>query len=79
MNIKKVKVTKEKYMEMLEVLPPRLLEDNGFLVGEPYDHNEKGTPRYDCYIQNSEDECYNMGFKTCGEFRQILKARKIIT
>lgn len=33
----------------LEVLPPAYWENGLYLVGEPYDHDEEGKPRYDAY------------------------------
>ena len=32
--------TKDRYYEMLEVLPPAHWDSSGFLVGEPADHRE---------------------------------------
>ena len=43
-------ITEERYMELLECLPPIMYGRNGwegFLVGEPWDHHaESGRPRY---------------------------------
>lgn len=39
---------RERYWEMLEVLPPAAMGGGGFLVGEPCDHHAiTGQPRYD--------------------------------
>lgn len=44
--------TREKYDEMLCVLPPKIMRDGAFLVGEPMDHSAKtGKPRFECYHQ----------------------------
>ena len=44
--------TEEKYMEMLEVLPPAAMGNGGFLVGEPMDHHAgNGQPRFSGFIQ----------------------------
>ena len=48
----KKEVSEEKYYEMLECLPPEIMLSNAFLVGEPFDHNEMGKPRYDLYYMN---------------------------
>jgi hypothetical protein len=39
-------------MDMLNVLPPAIMLTNGFLVGEPYDHEaDTGKPRFDGFKQ----------------------------
>jgi hypothetical protein len=44
--------TEEIYMEMLGALPPALWLTNGFLVGEPADHeSDTGRARYDGFKQ----------------------------
>jgi hypothetical protein len=42
--------TEERYDEMLGILPPALQTGFGFLVGEPYDHNRQGQPRFAAFI-----------------------------
>lgn len=43
-------VTEEKYVEMLEVLPPAMWVGRWFLVGEPWDHDAgNGQPRFAAY------------------------------
>jgi hypothetical protein len=40
--------TEEIFDNMLNVLPPEIMLTNGFLVGEPYDHEaDTGKPRFD--------------------------------
>ena len=47
--------TKEKFYEMLEVLPPATMKNGGFLVGEPWDHHAlTGRPRYAAYKEREE-------------------------
>lgn len=47
--------TKEKYWEMLEVLPPAFMQGNYFLVGEPCDHHAiTGRSRYQAFGQIGE-------------------------
>jgi hypothetical protein len=42
--------TAERYQEMLDVLPPAAYRANGFLVGEPWDHETlTGAPRYQAF------------------------------
>lgn len=44
--------TKEKYWEMVEVLPPAFWAKGGLLVGEPWDHHAtSGEPRFAAYIE----------------------------
>ena len=50
------RTTREKYWEMLEVLPPATQDAHGFLLGEPQDHDFCQVsgyvmPRYDAYLQ----------------------------
>lgn len=41
------RISKSRFWEMLEVLWPAYWDTNGFLVGEPWDHNsEDGSPRF---------------------------------
>lgn len=43
--------TAEQYDEMLNVLPPALWTREGFLVGEPWDHDAAtGAPRFQAFI-----------------------------
>ena len=49
------KVTRSKYFEMLEVLPPVYHNKGVFLVGEPTDHNSEGKPRYQAYFTIDDD------------------------
>ena len=42
--------TREKYIEMLEVLPPAAHINGAFLLGEPFDSDAlTGRPRFDAY------------------------------
>jgi hypothetical protein len=46
------------YDEMLECLPPACLRGNGFLVGEPWDHETlTGAPRFQAF-RRSRGLCY---------------------
>jgi len=50
-----VETNEEKYMEMLEVLPPAGWQLGIFLVGEPWDHHAlTGAPRFACYRQDGK-------------------------
>lgn len=64
-------ITAEQYEEYLCVLPPRIMTDAGFLVGEPFDHDSpEGLPRYGAYVQHNGSYWY-AGVMTVREFRNI--------
>jgi len=48
------RATPERYDEMLGVLPPERMATNGFLVGEPVDH-QGGRARYDLFYSETDD------------------------
>lgn len=52
----KAKITKAKYIEMLEVLPP-IPAPNGFLLSETLSHNENGAISYYFYKQGKDYYC----------------------
>lgn len=60
-------VLEDTYNEMLGVLPPRLMRSNGFLVGEPMDHNAQGIARYELYFMH-EGKYYYGGKQTVTDF-----------
>lgn len=51
-------ITEDRYYELMECLPPAAYADNGFLVGEPWDHHAgTGKPRYQaCRIVNGQHQ-----------------------
>ncbi len=61
-------ITAERYMEMLEVLPPARWAHDGFLVGEPHDHSgPEGHARY-AYFYRRGDEHFEAGLLTEAQF-----------
>ena len=66
-------VTKARFWEMLECLPPRIQATNGFLVGEAYDHKD-GRPVYECYVQEA-DKYFNVGLMNLRTFEFYLTDR----
>ena len=46
-----IPTTEAMYWEMLEVLPPRKMVGENFLVGEPSRHNAKGEAVYSCFTK----------------------------
>lgn len=44
-------IDEARYYEMLGVLPPAAQSGLGFLLGEPYDHNERGLPRFAAFVE----------------------------
>jgi hypothetical protein len=66
-----IETTKEMYWEMLEVVPPRKMIDQNFLVGEALRDNSEGYPIYSCFTQFGETyKAKNMTLKEfIAEFR----------
>jgi len=72
-------VTEERYYEMLECLPPAYYSAEGFLVGEPYDHDaSNGQPRYQAFVQwnhgtDVPEKTYRQSSRpmTIKEFKQV--------
>ena len=44
-----IPTTKNMYWEMLEVLPPEIMSQTAFLVGEASNHNKDGKAVYSCF------------------------------
>jgi hypothetical protein len=64
-------ITEERYDEMLGVLPPALQTGLGFLVGEPYDHDAQGRPRFTGFVCLGEHFFESDSPMTCIEFRAV--------
>ena len=56
--MKWIKTTHERFWEMLCVLPPEAQTGFGFLVGEPFDHNAQGYPRFSAFVEWPEGTFY---------------------
>ena len=68
--------TEERFMEMLEVLPPAdgTHGYGAFLVGEAYDHDAgNGQPRYQAYRQRGKEFFAGNRPMTRAEFREEVK------
>lgn len=63
-------IDEEIFYYFLEVLPPAVMTHKGFLVGEPYDHNENGKPLFAAFYQLPGHKYSYGGHKTVKEFRQ---------
>ena len=50
-----IPTTKAMYWEMLEVLPPEIMSQTAFLVGEASRHNKDGKAVYSCFKQVNDD------------------------
>ena len=46
-----IPTTEKMYWDMLEVLPPRKMIGEDFLVGEAADHNSEGEAVYSCFTK----------------------------
>lgn len=66
------RVSKARYWEMLEVLPPAVMGGGGFMVGEPYDHSAEGYPRFAAFRQIGDQFFEASEPMTIKEFRQIV-------
>lgn len=45
------RVSEARYWEMLEILPPAVMTGRGFLVGEPWRHDENDRPMFAAFLQ----------------------------
>lgn len=63
--------TEAKYYEMLEVLPPAYWTGLGFLVGEPWDHNRHGQPRFEAFVEIKGEYFVNEHPMTIAEFKAV--------
>lgn len=61
--------TAERYDEMLGVLPPALWLAHGFLVGEPWDHDAQGRPRFAAFVCVDGQHFESSRPMTAAEFR----------
>lgn len=75
------KVDHARFWEMLGAVPPAIRTGTGFLVGEAYDHNAKGEPRYRAFAciggdQHDEESAFYEASHamTIEEFRAIAPA-----
>jgi hypothetical protein len=66
-------VTEARYYEMLNVLPPERMRGGAFLVGEPFNHNAAGEPRFD-YFYQKDGRYYYGGLLTTREFDTLYEA-----
>ena len=48
------RVTEERYDDMLNVLPPLAWVGHGFLVGEAWDQDSNGTPRFTALLRRPD-------------------------
>jgi hypothetical protein len=73
MTIKSKRVSEQRYVEMLEVLPPAVFFHDGFLVGEPWDHNAQGFPRYQAFVKHNGRHYEYIEPMTVREFCELLE------
>ena len=67
--------TEDEYHEMLNVLPPRIYGSNGFLVGEPGDHEaDTGEGRYAAYTQRGGEYLKSSRPMTVREFKEHMQS-----
>ena len=76
MKNEKEEITKKEYWEMMEVLPPKIMTNKGFLIGEPTTHTKKGA-LYGYYYKENGKYYYD-GLKTVEEFQEIHSEEKVL-
>lgn len=70
-----IETTEKNYYEMLGCLPPAMMLDSAFLVGEPYDHDaSNGQPRFQGFRANDDKYWISSRPMTRNEFREQIAA-----
>jgi hypothetical protein len=65
-------VTEQRYLDMLEALPPAAMKRGAFLVGEPDDHHAAtGLPRFRCFKKEGSRHFRCSAPMTIREFREM--------
>lgn len=72
MGITWKRVSRERYWEMLECLPPAVMAGNGFMVGEPVNHNAEGFPTFDAFKVTNGRHYEASEPMTIKQFRKII-------
>lgn len=65
------KINQEAYDAALGCLPPEMLQDYGFLIGEPTDHHASGAPRFCAYVHKNGSYFASSRPVTKAEFKKI--------
>lgn len=65
------RVSKARYWEMLEVLPPAVMGGGGFLVGEPMDTNADGKLTFSAFLEKNGKYFESSRPMTIKEFRAV--------
>lgn len=72
MTITWKKVSKARYWDMLEVLPPAVMGGGAFMVGEPMDHDRAtGQPTFTGFKQVGQEYFEATEAVTIAEFRKV--------
>jgi hypothetical protein len=71
------RTSRKKYWDALEVLPPAYQDANGFLLGEPQDHDycevdKLVMPRYDACVQKGKRYYVSIRPLTLAEYRKYV-------
>ena len=61
-------IDEEIFYHFLEVLPPAIMTMFGFLVGEPYSHDNNNKPLYAAFHNSPNHRYYYEGHKTVKAF-----------
>ena len=65
-------VSEDRYIEMLEILWPALWISIGFLVGETFDHDDNGNPRFTPFVKIGSQHYEGLGPMTIKQFRGLV-------
>jgi hypothetical protein len=68
------KESQARYHEMLEVLPPAMWIGDGFLVGEPWDHDAEGNPRFEAHFKTKDGYVVSTAPMTGARFAAVARA-----
>ena len=66
------KISKARYWDMLEILPPACMGGGAFMVGEPYSHDAAtGAPTFAGFKETNGQYFELEGHMTAAEFKKI--------
>ena len=70
--VKWKRISKARYWEMLEILPPAVMGGGGFMVGEPCNHTPEGIPTFAAFKQTGEAYFEASAPMTIAEFLKVV-------
>ena len=64
-------ITEERFMDMLEMLPPVAQCGYGFMLGEPWTHDSLGNPMFRPFVETGDKFYEGSAPMTVREFRTL--------